>query len=594
MAPIAVMGVMAIAPVFGGFAWLSAGVAAWLSGHGFVVPRYRYGIGALTAVAKGQTAGPRPLTLAVAGVLVLLLILLLILLLVLLGRKVRAWSRERARTATARAINARADVDGMRPAERAREAARLHPGLATQLDAAREQAAGDDELQRWLQVVYLLGSVYPQGPAIQPGWEDVELAFMAPRSGKTTALAIPKLLAAPGAAVGTANKPDLYLATCTGRAKRGRVWAFDPQSIAYLEQAFWWDPLRLVDNDTAASRLAAQFTKAISANGGDQFWSQAAEELLTALILAAACTDGRSIRDVWLWLNRPTDPEPVDALAAAGFLQVASGLQGMQTGAPNTRDGIYQTARTGAKCFRSEGILAWVTPPSTPLPELFIGDFVNSTDTVYLMSQDEAGSAAPLLAGFLDQLFDAAKDRAGWNGGRLPIPITAVIDEAANIAPWDRLPDVASYAGSLGWNFLAILQSWSQCVDVWGETGTKKLYGACTVKIIGAGIDEVGFGRDISTLVGQHDVEMASSSYGKGGRSDSYSSQLRDLLPVDELRAMPKGTALVMCTGRRPVMVKMHPWFTAPYGDLVQNAITAGQTAQSARARAHAAARGRQ
>lgn len=212
MAPIAVMGVMAIAPVFGGFAWLSAGVAAWLSGHGFTVPRYRYGIGALTAVAKGRTAGPRPLTLAVAGVLVLLPILLL----VLLGRKVRAWSRERAKTATARAINARADVDGMRPAQRAREAARLHPELATQLATAQEQAAGDEELERWLQVVYLLGSVYPQGPAIQPGWEDVELAFMAPRSGKTTALAIPKLLAAPGAAVGTANKPDLYLATCTG------------------------------------------------------------------------------------------------------------------------------------------------------------------------------------------------------------------------------------------------------------------------------------------------------------------------------------------------------------------------------------------
>ena len=77
--------------------------------------------------------------------------------------------------------------------------------------------------------------------------------------------------------------------------------------------------------------------------------------------------------------------------------------------------------------------------------------------------------------------------------------------------------------------------------------------------MLGAGIDDASFARDISTLVGQHEVETRSTNYAKGGRSDSYSTQLRDVLPPDELRAMPKGAALLLVTGRRPVMLALRP-----------------------------------
>ena len=65
-------------------------------------------------------------------------------------------------------------------------------------------------------------------------WEDVIVAVMAPRSGKTTALAIPHVLDAPGTVVATANKADLWATTGELRAidTGQRVWAFDPQRIA--------------------------------------------------------------------------------------------------------------------------------------------------------------------------------------------------------------------------------------------------------------------------------------------------------------------------------------------------------------------------
>jgi hypothetical protein len=79
----------------------------------------------------------------------------------------------------------------------------------------------------------LLGSLRQpggNGPDLYSSWEDTVLAFMGPRSGKTTSLAIPYVLSAPGPVVATSNKADLWAATAGLRAAAGsRVWVFDPQ-----------------------------------------------------------------------------------------------------------------------------------------------------------------------------------------------------------------------------------------------------------------------------------------------------------------------------------------------------------------------------
>ena len=59
-------------------------------------------------------------------------------------------------------------------------------------------------------------------PRCTRSWEDTVVAFMAPRSGKTTAQAIPFVLSAPGPVIATSNKSDLWAATATLRAERDR------------------------------------------------------------------------------------------------------------------------------------------------------------------------------------------------------------------------------------------------------------------------------------------------------------------------------------------------------------------------------------
>ena len=104
------------------------------------------------------------------------------------------------------------------------------------------------------------------GPAVYASWEDTVVAFMAPRSGKTTAQAIPFVLSAPGPVIATSNKSDLWAATATLRTgvTGGRVWLFDPQHITYQPQAWWWNLLAGLRTVEDAHRLAGHFVLTVA------------------------------------------------------------------------------------------------------------------------------------------------------------------------------------------------------------------------------------------------------------------------------------------------------------------------------------------
>ncbi len=231
----------------------------------------------------------------------------------------------------------------------------LRPSLADQ--PRKKLAAGECGIT--------LGRLLPKGPVLRSTWEDVVLAIMAPRAGKTTALAVPMVLDAPGAVVATSNKSDLLATTAAARTRRGRVWVFDPQSIAVFPQRFWWNPLAGIATVPDANRLAKQFAQEVRSGSSSQsdFWVSAAEDLLTALILAAAVS-GRSMATVYDWLNDSGRSAPRNELERHGFTAVATALSGRQSGAVETREGIYETARTAAQCLRDPR--SW---PGSPRPD---------------------------------------------------------------------------------------------------------------------------------------------------------------------------------------------------------------------------------
>ncbi|NUR29095.1 MAG: type IV secretory system conjugative DNA transfer family protein [Catenulispora sp.] len=455
------------------------------------------------------------------------------------------------------------DVAALLPKALAVKAQRLRPGLA---GVKPRQIKPED-------TGIAIGTLITRSrrkPVLRMGFEDVALAFMAPRTGKTTSLAIPPIMQAAGSVLATSNRSDLWAATWRHRAKLGDTFNFDPQGITFTEQQFWIDPLAAVRTVEAANRLADHFAQEVRSGAGDVFWPLAASELLSALILAAAVSRG-SLADVQLWLTDPAARQPVIALRNAGFIQSARSISSAQNGAPETRDSIYQTARTAARCLIDPQIMAWVTPPKNGrLPRFDPTRFALTRDTIYLHSKEGAGAAAPLLAGIVDQIFRYGVRQAEAAGGRLPDPMLPVLDEAANICKISDLPLLYSHLGGRGINPITILQNIAQGKTVWGEQGMDALWSAATIKIIGAGLDDARHAEDLSKLVGVHDVTLTSSNRDHQGYSSwSTSIQERRILEPGAIRSIKTGRALLLATGSKVAMIELLPWYEGLHADAI-------------------------
>jgi type IV secretory pathway TraG/TraD family ATPase VirD4 len=462
-------------------------------------------------------------------------------------------------------------IQPLTPGPSARTAVRLRTSLAG--TSPRQITPADTGL--------ILGDLLQpagRGPALYSSWEDTMVAFMAPRSGKTTAMGVPYVLSAPGPVVATSIKADLWAATAQLRSEAGgTVWLFDPQRIACQPQEWWWDPLRGMATVEAAHRMAAHFVLTVADGRQRDLWGPAAQELLCALFLAAAVS-ARSLRDVARWLDDTASPTPAELLDTAGFRALGSSLRGAQHGAPETRDGIYQTARTAAACLHDEEIMPWVTPSPARLPAFSPADFAVSRDTLYLLTESRA-AASPLIAALTDMAMRAGRRHAELAGGRLDPPMVLILDEAANICRIADLPDLYSHLGSRGMVPVTILQSYQQGVSVWGEPGMAALWGAATRKVIGAGIDDPRLARDLATLVGRHDVPVRSASYGDGRSSEQISLRRQDILEAADIRALPPGTALLLATGARPALIRLRPWYTGPDARRITAATRAAEDA---------------
>jgi type IV secretory pathway TraG/TraD family ATPase VirD4 len=400
----------------------------------------------------------------------------------------------------------------------------------------------------------------------------VIVAIMAPRSGKTSGLAIPAILAAPGPVLLTSNKAanDAFTVTVDARAAVGTTWTLDPQQIAHHPREMWWDILADARGLAGAKRLAGHFVAAsVDGSNGSDFWSTAASNTLGALFLAAA-SHGRPITDVLVWLASPADRTPVDLLTDAGHHAVAAQLQGTVSGATETRDGIYETARQYASCLLDPDVAAWVTP-ARHLPEFKPSAFATSRDTLYLLSKDGGGSASAIIAAAADAVMRAA-----------------VLDEAANVCRISDLPDLYSHLGSRGVIPITILQSYRQGQKCWGEQGMDALWSAATVKVIGSGIDDADFADRLSRMIGDHDVQTTSVSTSDGGKSTSVSMRTERILPPDAVRALPKGKALLLATGIRVAMLDLRPWYKEPSAKTIGPAAARATQAITERALAKA------
>ncbi|HET9649608.1 MAG TPA: TraG/TraD/VirD4 family protein, partial [Microlunatus sp.] len=239
------------------------------------------------------------------------------------------------------------------------------------------------------------------------------------------------------------------------------------------------------------------------------------------------------------------------------------------------RGGVYGTGQRMAACLTNRAVARWVTSqggPYDPRPQFDPHAFVTSTDTLYSLSMEGRGTAGPLVTAVTVAVTEAATEAATRSaGGRLPVPLLGVLDEAANVCRWRDLPNLYSHFGSRGIVLMTILQSWSQGCEVWGAAGMRKLWLAANVKVYGGGVDEEEeFLRYLSHVFGTYDQLTASVSCSRGQRSVSQQLHRDQILDVADLAALPKGRAIVLASGSRPTLARTRPWMTGPHAAAVR------------------------
>lgn len=405
--------------------------------------------------------------------------------------------------------------------------------------------------------------------------EDSYLYLGPPRSGKGVHLIIPQTIEAPGPALVTATRADTLQHTLALRAQRGPVAVFDPQGLAGTAvPRLRWAPQRGCDDPLIAiARARALAAGAQLGNGAvsdGAFWQQMTEAVLRCYLHAAAL-DERSMRDVLGWVARPADPAPVrilrsHTLAAPGW---GEELVAQSAADPRTRDSVWAGVRRAVDALADPRVLDACSPP--PEQQFDTAAFVRGGGTLYLLGTTGAQlTVAPLITALVEDLVDAARRHAAtMAGGRLDPPLTLLLDEAANIAPIPSLPNLLADGGGSGVTTVCVLQSLAQARARWGPAGADAMWDAATTKVVLGGLAHADDLARISRLAGEVDEPVHTRSTGPTGPAVSVSPRRLPALPVERLRTLPVGHAIVLARRTPPVHAVLTPWWTGPHAEAI-------------------------
>lgn len=551
-----------------GAAYVAAHLGNQFAGTGEPVPK---GFGdTVQGVLKGTVHWPTASTVVFAGLLGGLLLLVLLVVVTVVRRRRRGGRADW----TAGVLGRGREIEGISRKKVAETANRL----------------GVDESTPGM----VLGrTVAAPHQVVFADWESTAVLVAGPRFGKSTSYVIPHILDAPGAVLATANKRDVSDATRDVRAAAGsRPWVFDPQRVALESPTWWWNPLSYVTDEVKAANLAEHF----AANSRpadaktDAYFEPEGKDLLRDLLLAAAL-DGRPITDAYRWTTRPDDRTAIDILERHGYDLNADNLSAANAMADKQRSGVFGTAKQMASCLTIRSVLPWVTDDGSRRPHFDPDEFVRQGETLYSLSREGRGNVGGLVTALTVAVCEAAEEIATASpGGRLAVPLSGVLDEAANVCRWSDLPNLYSHYGSRGIILEVVLQGWSQGVEVWGRNGMNKLWSSSNVKTYAGNVAELDFLKMLSELIGTYDKRTQSvSTRATGGVFNSgtqLSTQLQreHIFEPADLAALPRGRAIVLSAGNRPTLVETVPWMNGPHAAAVNASIRAHEPVRAAAA----------
>jgi len=377
------------------------------------------------------------------------------------------------------------------------------------------------------------------------------------QSGKTSALAVPAILAWEGPVVAASVKSDLLRDTRDRRHVRGRIWCIDPTGSTGVRPSTW-SPLTPCQEWPGARRAAADLAETAKADGttaDGEFWYATAAKLLAPLLFAAA-RDGRSMADVLRWVDTQEASEVSLILEQAGVAEALDAARASWCRDERTRSSVYTTAETILAPFAD----ADHSPSDTFEPS----DLLGGCHTLYLCAPaHDQRRLRGYFSALTQQVLAHAFAQATRSGKPLDPPLLVVLDEAAHIAP---LPDLDGLAATCASHGIQLVTVWQDLAQVRARYGSKAptVLNNHRAKVFLPGIADPDTLDYASRLIGDEEATVPSVTRDPtGGRSTTSSPGPRRLLPPEDLRCLHRGEAVLVYGTLRPARLRLRPWWTS-------------------------------
>jgi len=348
-------------------------------------------------------------------------------------------------------------------------------------------------------------------------------------------------------------------------------------NLLEMEKSDGYNPFAYIREETDVIKLITNLianTTPKGSNSSDPFWERSESLFLQAIFYYVWLQEPMSRRNFETVLEllgeaevtEPNKPSKLDERMHRLEFESPLGCNHpalkqynkCMRGAGDTVRSIIISANSRLAFLENKQVLRILARDEMNLAELGLG--VNgdgeTRTAIFCVTPDSDKSYNFLLGLFYTQVFQELYYQADFNcGGRLPIHVTLMLDEFANIALPDDFCSLLSTMRSREISSVIIIQNLAQIKALFKDTW-ETIVGNCD-SLVYLGGNEASTHKFISELLGKGTIDKKSSGETKGRQGSSsrnYDVLGRELLTPDEARKLDNKKCLIFIRGFDPII----------------------------------------
>ena len=192
--------------------------------------------------------------------------------------------------------------------------------------------------------------------------------------------------------------------------------------------------------------------------------------------------------------------------------------------------------------------------------ELELDKIGDRKTALFLIMSDTDASFNFLISMAYTQLFNLLCEKADdFYGGRLPVHVRCLIDEAANIGQIPNLEKLMATIRSREISACLVLQAQSQLKALYKDSADT-IIGNCDSRIFLGGSEPTTL-KELSTALGKETIDTFNTGESRGreiSHSLNYQKLGKELASVDELSVLDGSKCILQLRGVRPFMSKKY------------------------------------